>query len=97
MPGPWDHDLSERQTPNRLSHPGSHILFLKDVFTYFRERMSMRGRGGAEGENLQEDSPLSMELNSMTMRSWRELKPSWTLNRLSHPDAPSYRILTLTL
>ena len=22
IPGPWDHDLSRRQMPNRLSHPG---------------------------------------------------------------------------
>ena len=23
IPGPWDHDLSQRQTLNRLSHPGA--------------------------------------------------------------------------
>jgi len=22
IPGPWDHDLSQRQTLNQLSHPG---------------------------------------------------------------------------
>ena len=29
IPGPWDHDPSERQTPNQLSHPGAPALRLK--------------------------------------------------------------------
>jgi len=28
IPGPRDHDLRQRQTPNPLSHPGTLILFI---------------------------------------------------------------------
>jgi len=32
IPGPWDHDLSRRQTLNQLSHPGApHILLVNHV------------------------------------------------------------------
>ena len=31
-PGPWDHDLSQRQTLNWLSHPGSALLNLYFLF-----------------------------------------------------------------
>ena len=31
IPGPWDHDLSRRQTLNRLSHPGT-APFERELF-----------------------------------------------------------------
>ena len=33
IPGPWDHDLSPRQTLDRLSHPGTPRL----VVSFFNE------------------------------------------------------------
>ena len=32
IPGPWNHDLSQRQTLNRLSHPGAPAHLFKPKF-----------------------------------------------------------------
>ena len=54
-------------------------------------------QGGAEGENLQADSPLSVEpntgLNLMTHKilTWAETK-SWTLNQLSYLGTLRYSL-----
>ena len=71
-PGPWDHDLKQRQTFNPLSHPGApDVIFLVIfyLFIYLKERGV---GGGAEGEG-QADSALSWEpnmvLDPMTLRS----------------------------
>ena len=35
IPGPWDHDLSRRQTLNHLSHPGAQIWTFFQVLPPF--------------------------------------------------------------
>ena len=72
IPGPQDHDLSQRQTLNQLSHAGTPL------FIYFRER-EKAWAGGTEGDGeSQADCVLSAEPNSglslTTPRSWPEPK-----------------------
>nr|XP_054367125.1 E3 ubiquitin-protein transferase RMND5B isoform X6 [Mirounga angustirostris] len=37
IPGTWDHDLSRRQTLNRLSHPGAPVLTFLELYLYLAE------------------------------------------------------------
>ena len=73
------------------------ILFqlFKDLLAYLREREKRRGRG--KGWETLKQTLLSMEphagLDPKTLRSWLELKPTWTLNWLSRPDAPNFHSL----
>ena len=36
IPGPWDHDLSQRQLLNHLSHSGVPVLFFC-LFVFFKQ------------------------------------------------------------
>ena len=55
IPGPWDHDLSQRQMLNHLRHPGAPKLI--NLFERVRESTS---RGVAEGEGEREPQADSM-------------------------------------
>ena len=79
---PRDHDLSQSQMLNRLSHPGAPFeKFLK--FIYFERERERENKGGAEREGKREsqsDSFLSAQSpmrgsNPQTMRSCPEPKP----------------------
>ena len=62
IPAPWEHDLSRRQMLNRLSHPGSPMIFFFKDFIYLRARE--QGEREHELGEGQADSPLSREPNT---------------------------------
>ena len=56
IPGPLDYDLSQRQTPNQLSHPGApdHFKVLKWMFGRSVIPLTARGRKERRGRLLTE-------------------------------------------
>ena len=76
---PWDHDLSWSWTLNRLSHPGTPMLFIFETereHTHKPWRGRQKGRENpkqAPGSELSTQSP-SRGLNPQTARSWPKPK-----------------------
>ena len=89
----WDHDLSQSQMLNQLSHPDAPE---KNVLMFIFERENEWGRGRKRGRHR-----IGSRLQALSWqhRAWRgaqthklwdhDLSQSWVLNRLSHPGAPS--------
>ena len=77
-----DHDLSQSQTFNRLSHPGTPFLLFKKIFLCFWERGRELRKGKERETQYPKQAPgseLSAQssmwgLNPWTVRSWSEPK-----------------------
>ena len=57
IPGPCVHDLSQRQMPNQLSHPGAVIeaSFFLRFYLFIHERQTGRGRSRLHAGSLMWD------------------------------------------
>ncbi|XP_027441824.1 perilipin-3 isoform X2 [Zalophus californianus] len=90
IPGPWDHDLSRRQTLNELSHPGALLSILLSVYADVKL--------GTHGPSVV-DRVASMPLISSTCNM---VSAAYTSTKGSHPhvktvcDAAEKGVKTLT-
>ena len=80
IPGPWDHDLSQRQMLNWLSHPGTpsiFFFFFHDAFI-LKEREHLSGGRSKRGRESSSRCPVKCRVPSgsdpRTLRSWPERK-----------------------
>ena len=97
---PWDHDLSQSRTLNRLSHPGAPI------YSIFQREDRVHAQVGYEQSERQRQRILSrlrtaraepiedegLEPKNHEIMTRAEIK-SLMLNPLSHPGAPTASIL----
>ena len=81
---PWDHDLSQSQMLNQLSHPGASVLFIL-------ERDREKGRHRIQSR-LQALSCQHITWCRARTHEWWEhdLNQSRMLNQLSHPGASMF-------
>ena len=89
IPGPWDHNLSWRQMPNQLSHPGApNCVYLFDLWCWWWCWASSQHKVlGTECVGCTEERLL------VPFRKWRTLSGDWVLPSWSETEMGVYKKL----